>query len=261
MKGWVSHEKKIVLVCLTFFLLIQLFFFSKSIYLQKNPAVVAGIADTELTTSDIAANTDPLDSVTDEDTKTSSDFVFQANPYSEYYEQNSDYVGWLTFDSTRIDYPVVRGQDNAYYLKHNFYKEKDILGSIFMDYRNIGMGKDKHTILYGHYSKYGHMFADLEQLLDLTFLEDNSTFTFKDPYTNRQYAIFSIHVSPAESEYIPVHFEENEFDEFISSLKDKSVHPLDVSVTAKDRILTLVTCNYGIENGRLYVNAVEVVEE
>ena len=39
-------------------------------------------------------------------------------------EINPDTVGYLKIDGTAIDYPVVKGKDNDYYLTHDFYGEK-----------------------------------------------------------------------------------------------------------------------------------------
>lgn len=33
---------------------------------------------------------------------------------------NSDCVAWIRIDGTEIDYPVVQGHDNSFYLKHLF---------------------------------------------------------------------------------------------------------------------------------------------
>ncbi|PFR88226.1 hypothetical protein COK43_20285 [Bacillus cereus] len=49
---------------------------------------------------------------------------------------NKDYVGWIKINDTKVDYPVVKREDNSFYLSHNFYKEEDRSGSIFMDYKN-----------------------------------------------------------------------------------------------------------------------------
>ena len=35
-------------------------------------------------------------------------------------EKNSDTVAYLKVNGTNIDYVVVKGKDNSYYLKHNF---------------------------------------------------------------------------------------------------------------------------------------------
>ena len=36
---------------------------------------------------------------------------------------NPDVCAWVTLDNTAIDYPVVQGEDNNYYLKHSFEGE------------------------------------------------------------------------------------------------------------------------------------------
>jgi hypothetical protein len=48
------------------------------------------------------------------------------NSYDKLLEVNSDMVGWITIKGTKVDYPIVRATDNAYYLQRNFYKEKSI---------------------------------------------------------------------------------------------------------------------------------------
>lgn len=184
--------------------------------------------------------------------------VFTRNPSADYYALNADYMGWISINDTKVDYPVVRGQDNEYYLHHNFYKEKDVLGTIFMDYRNIGMGHDDHTILYGHHNAFGHMFADLEKFLSEDFLNENRQFTFSDPYTDRTYEIISVHFAPANAEYIQTNFKGNEFTEFYNRVKEESLFPLASEFEEGDKLLSLITCNYVVDDGRLYIHALEV---
>ncbi|SFC52267.1 sortase, SrtB family [Alkalibacterium subtropicum] len=188
-------------------------------------------------------------------------FSFLANPSADYYEMNADYVGWLKIGGTVIDYPVVRGQDNEFYLEHDFYKEEHILGSIFMDYRNIGMGLDDHTILYGHYTQTGLMFADLDKFLSEDFTKENPTISFQDPYTKRTYKIFSVHVTPAGSDYIRTSFDGNELKAYYEELKADSVYPIESEFKADQKLLTLISCNYSVDDGRVYVHAYEVTEE
>jgi sortase B len=64
---------------------------------------------------------------------------------------NPDVVGWLAVEGTEIDYPVVQGKDNDFYLRHLFTGERNKLGSIFMNYRNHSNFSDKNTIIYGHH--------------------------------------------------------------------------------------------------------------
>lgn len=189
------------------------------------------------------------------------DIAIKSNPYAKYFSINPDFAGWLTIDETKVNYPIARGSDNAYYLEHSFEKKKNELGSIFMDYRNVGMGIDSHTILYGHYTKSGYMFGDLDRYLSKKYLDAHPDIIMRDPYTERRYRIFSVHVSPPDGAILPVGLSGEEFLQYVNLLKEYSVHSLDVSVNEQDHILTLVTCNYGIKDGRLFIHAVEITEE
>ncbi|WP_051237789.1 class B sortase [Lacticigenium naphthae] len=254
-------KKKILVTFLSLAFLIQLFFLFQDIYAQMNPVTVPRVEDA--TTSSNEANNDQETTISETLTPLSSysQDSFTPNPASEYVFQNPDYVGWLTLNDTKIDYPVVRGRDNEFYLTHNFYKEKDVLGAIFMDHRNIGLGKDDHGIIYGHHSAYGHMFADLENFLTEDFLLAHPTFTFEDMYTERTYEIFSVHIAPADPYFIQTSFEEEELASYFQSLKEKSIVPLTAEATKDMKMLSLLTCNYVVDEGRLYVHAIETSGE
>ena len=49
---------------------------------------------------------------------------------------NSDIIAWIRVPDTKIDYPIVQGNNNAYYLKHMFQKTEHAAGSIFLDVDN-----------------------------------------------------------------------------------------------------------------------------
>ena len=74
---------------------------------------------------------------------------------------NPDVVGWIVVPDTPISYPIVRGQDNAHYLRHTFSGERNASGAIFMDYRNSADFSDNQIILHGHNMRDGSMFAPL----------------------------------------------------------------------------------------------------
>lgn len=187
-----------------------------------------------------------------------SEFKYERNPASEFYRINPDYAGWLKINNTKVDYPVVRGIDNEVYLDRNFYNEPDVLGSIFMDYRNLGMGLDKHTILYGHYTERGLMFGDLENFLDDQFLQENRIFQFSTPQGVKSYEIFSIHISPSEGPFLDTTFSDIPYREFLDLLTDASMVNLDIYPDETKSILSLVTCNYAVKDGRMFIHAVEI---
>ena len=91
--------------------------------------------------------------------------------FTKLVELNDQSVGWITIDGTAIDYPVVQGDDNSYYLTHDFNNSSSIQGSIFMDYRNQPDFSDWNNIVYGHNMDNGSMFGALVKYRKQAFYE------------------------------------------------------------------------------------------
>ena len=176
---------------------------------------------------------------------------------------NSDVYGWLKVNNTNVDYPVVKTNDNDYYLKHNLYKEKDKNGWIFMDYRNSTTSElSKHTIIYGHNMYYsGVMFGTLHKAYQKSWYSkpENQIITFNTLYENMKFQIFSIYKVPKTSDYLTTKFyTDEEFLEFVKMIKDRSVSDFNIEINTNDKILTLSTCTGN--NSRLVIHA-KLMEE
>ena len=68
-------------------------------------------------------------------------------------EINEDVVGWIYIPGTEVNYPVVQGDDNEYYLHRTFEKKDNFTGAIFLDYLCQPDFSSDNTILYGHNMK------------------------------------------------------------------------------------------------------------
>lgn len=79
--------------------------------------------------------------------------------FAELRKINEDIVAWIQISGIGVDYPVVQGEDNEYYLHHTFRKEANKAGSIFLDYRNRADFTEQRVIIYGHNMKDGSMFS------------------------------------------------------------------------------------------------------
>ena len=171
---------------------------------------------------------------------------------------NTDTVGWLKVNNTNIDYPVVQSIDNDFYLNHNFKKEERKEGWIYMDYRNSHTNLDKNTIIFGH-NFYGSevMFGPLEKIAEQKswYMEPvNQIISYDTLYESNKYQIFSIYKVKKTKDYLKTYFSsDQEFTDFLSLIKERSIHDFGISLNEEDKIITLSTCTG--ENQRLVIHA------
>ena len=171
---------------------------------------------------------------------------------------NTDYVAWISMPGLSLDYPIVLGQDNSYYLTHSFYKKYSKYGTIFMDYRNAADFSAAHTVLYGHHMRNDTMFARLDELRKKANYANNSTFTIYTPDGLKTYAIFSVYPVDASTTTISLPINASEVKQRIADYTKKSLYATGVDTSNATKILTLVTCTFVVDNGRLLVHAIEV---
>ena len=113
---------------------------------------------------------------------------------------NPDIVAWLRIPGV-LEYPVVRGEDNSYYLNHTVQKTYNIAGSIFLDYRNERDFSDSKNIIYGHNMKDGSMFHVLRNYQDIDFFQEHTDMEIYLPDGRTlNYQIIACEQVPADSE-------------------------------------------------------------
>jgi len=157
---------------------------------------------------------------------------------------NNQVIGWIKVEGTDIEYTIVKGNDNSYYLNHNFEKEYNNAGWIFADYRNKFDGTDKNMIIYGHNRRDNSMFGTLKNVLEEEWYNNrnNHIITLVTENKTYKYQVFSVYEIENEEYYINTEFENNEFKEFIDILKARSIKDFNVEITEQNNILTLSTC-------------------
>ena len=166
-------------------------------------------------------------------------------------EINDDVVGWILAEESAIDYPIVLGEDNEYYLSHLFNHERNKLGSIFMDYRNNGDFSDKNTIIYGHNMKNGSMFSSLTKYKDQSYYDSYPTMVLYTPDGDFTIELFAGIVADGNYEFVSFKFANDvDFQDYINALKGNSTFESNTIVKSNDRIVTLCTCSYEFNNAR-----------
>ncbi|MBQ6441264.1 MAG: class B sortase [Lachnospiraceae bacterium] len=203
-------------------------------------------------------------------TETSTDTSAQPLPpermekYWQLYQRNNDFCGWLSIPETVVDYPVMhRTGDNDFYLSHNFDGEPDVNGLLVLDKRCSADGNEDHLLIHGHNMKSGFMFGGLKNYKDPAYCAAHPTIRYDSLFNTREYEIFAVFLSSTNLadpqdfhyyDYIQIDSEES-FDAYVSSVRQQSLYPMDVSVEYGDDLLTLSTCDYTKDNGRLVIVA------
>jgi sortase B len=168
---------------------------------------------------------------------------------------NPDAGGWSLSENTKINYPLVQGRDNAYYLNHLVSKEGNKLGSIFIDYRNKRDFSDEHTLIFGHNMNDGSMFNDLERYKDPNYYRDHKAIYLltKDQYFRVD--IFAGYLTtPQKIGQIFINFDSQEARErYISEAKRLSNFQSEIVISEEDKIVSFFTCDYATEDSRFVV--------
>ena len=184
--------------------------------------------------------------------------------YKELYEQNNDFVGWIRIDGTPIDYPVMQSKDNPeFYLKHNFDKEYSRFGVPFVQ-KNCDIDTDDNIIIYGHNMKNKTMFNALTQYSDREFYDNHKLIRFDTLNDSNLYEVIAVFKTRTYSEngfryydFIKANTEE-EFNAYIEKCKALSFYETGLTAEYGDKLLTLSTCEYTQNNGRLVVIAKKI---
>lgn len=182
---------------------------------------------------------------------------------------NYDTVGWIYINNTgdsksdNINYPVVQGKDNSYYLNHDFNRKKNVAGWIYGDYRDDFNNFKKNTVIYGHGRADGVMFGNLEKTLKKEWYTDknNHYIKFSTPKKDTLWRIVSIYVIKGEQYPLTVNFEnDKKYKIWIDKLLSRSIYNFGYKPTVKNKFMTLQTCK-DYKGNRIFVHAVLVTSQ
>lgn len=179
---------------------------------------------------------------------------------NRFKEENSDVVAYIEIPDTYVQYPILKGPDNDFYLRRGLDKEYDIAGSLFVDTMNNGNFNDDNTVVYGHHLEIDSMFTALDQYRKQDFAETHRTIYLTTEDGLREYQVFAAYGTPSDYDYRTINFGKPEDKiPYFEKLKNVSEVSLETSnFTTMDDIITLSTCQYDYDDQRLAVHAVRV---
>lgn len=171
-------------------------------------------------------------------------------------EKNPDVLGWIFLPDSKINYPILQGEDNEYYLKHTWDGVPNSVGSIFMEARNTPDFSDFNTILYGHNMGNGSMFAHLHRYYNHTYWEKHPYVYLLNADGIFRYEIFSSYKAEVDSSTYGLSFHQTETRvNFLEAAIENSDIDTGIEPSVTDRILTLSTCSGSGYDTRRVVHA------
>lgn len=169
---------------------------------------------------------------------------------------NQDIIGWIEIENTNINYPILKDNNNLYYLKHTFEGKYNRNGSIFTitDYPF----EDSETIIYGHNMRNDIMFSELNKYLDISYLSRNSKFLIYTPLYNYQASIFSCYLISEKEEEDNI--KNKDYLNRVKYYREMSNYKIETNIEEIKKIVKLSTCSYignttVPTNQRLYIIA------
>ena len=185
----------------------------------------------------------------------------------ELNKTNNDIVGWIEIPNTTINYPVLKGKDNSFYLNHDYEKKFNNLGSIFLD-KDVDIDKPSTNLLmYGHRNKSNMMFEHVYKYRNESFYKEHPDIRFTTLNSDSEYTIIGAMNAKSYEfnedldgnafkfyNFIEANNEE-EFNYYINNIKSNSLYNIEETAKYGDELITLCTCEYTQKNGRFIVVA------
>ena len=177
-------------------------------------------------------------------------------------EENPDIVGWLEIEGTSINYPVLQGDDNEYYMAHNYKKQKSKNGSIFLTKDYDWSIPSSNLLIYGHNLSNGTMFQELLKYEKEDFYKKHPIIRFTTNNEDAEYEIISafksrVYYKSEKNVFRYYYFvnakTEAEYNEFVQNAKKASLYNIDKTAQYGEQLITLSTCSYHVEDGRFAV--------
>lgn len=209
-------------------------------------------AETQPPISETSSTDEELPEQTLGDTEPVEDpVVFPEVDFDALMQISDDVVAWVYIEGTNINYPVVQGEDNRFYVSAMINGVRNGAGSIFMDYHNQPDFTDPHTILYGHNMKNGSMFADISKYRNQEYYDEHPTGLIMTPEQNYRFEIVASYVaSLADSAWQLEFFSDEDALQWLHDAMDRSGFTSSTVPELGDRIITLSTCSYEFNNAR-----------
>ena len=170
--------------------------------------------------------------------------------FEKLWKTNGDVVAWIYAPGTAINYPVVQGTDNEYYLKRMLDGRSNGAGTIFMDFRNEADMSDFNTILYGHNMKNGSIFGYLTRYRNQGWYDTHPVMWLVTPGETYRIDVLAGRTVEADDDAYIIYNSEETFGAWLEDFVSKSDFRSETAVEDAAQVIALSTCTYTYDDAR-----------
>ena len=184
--------------------------------------------------------------------------VFKPTPanggksFEELQAINPEVFGWLSVYGTRIDYPIVQGEDNEKYVNTNAEGNYALSGSLFLACENKKDFSEFNSIIFGHHMEKQTMFGELGLFSEKQYFDARRYgMLYYDGQEHGLEFFAFLHTDAYDSAVYVSGIQNMEMrQQYLNHLLEKASHTRDLKVRVTDHIVLLSTCSVASTNGR-----------
>ena len=170
-------------------------------------------------------------------------------------EEGKDIVGWIYSEDTPINYPIVQGKDNQYYLRRMANGKYNYNGSIFMDFRNDPTLRDLNTLIYGHNLTNDVMFSSLLRYRKQAYYDTHPSMWLITPEKSFRLDVIAGFVVDSDGDSYTLFDSREDLQKYLAKAVKRSGFQSNVEVEKVEQIVTLSTCTNVKETDRYVIVA------
>ena len=157
---------------------------------------------------------------------------------------NNDVVALVEIPNV-LEETIVQTSNNDYYLHYDLYKNENIIGASFLDYRN-DLNTSNKLLIYSHSDPEGTLpFVKLTNYNNEEFFNNNKYIYLTDSNKKRKYEVFSSYIETDDFDYVNLEsFNGLSYGEHLNKLKNKSYVKSDIELDDNSKVLILQTCSF-----------------
>ncbi len=168
-------------------------------------------------------------------------------------QQNPDIVAWIYCAGTPINYPILQGEDNEYYLERLVNGNHNPNGSIFMDFRNSSDLSDMNTLIYGHNMANSTMFSSLVNYSYEWYYNSHPFLWIITEDQAYRIDVIAGFITQSDSDVYTIFNDEEIFKTFLEDSISQSSISSGISPDSIKNIVTLSTCSNREDSERYVV--------